>query len=809
MRTIEESPFNFLICVICIASLGYGANVDVPFKPTTTSPSKLLPWSPMEETDPDPDPGETTQAVFTLNYPRIQLPFEITLWVLLASFAKIGFHVYHNITVWVPESCLLISIGLIVGGIMHSLHEKPPSVLTSNAFFLYMLPPIVLDSGYFMPTRPFFENFGTVLWFAVVGTLWNSIGIGISLFAICQIEVFGVQDITLQENLLFASIISAVEPVAVLTVFEDISVHEQLYIVVFGECLFNDAVTVVLYNLFNHVAAMEVVEAGDVFLDIGRFFVVGLGGTIFGVLFGFVAAFTTRFTGKVREIEPLIIFLYSYLAYLIAELLAISSIMAIVICALTMKYYVEENVSQHSCTTIRHVIKMVGSVSETLIFFFLGVVTITTEHEWNWGYILFTLLFAFLWRGLGILVLTQIINPFRTIPFNFKDQFGLAYGGLRGAVSFALAFTLPDSIGCKKLFITGTIVVIIFTVFIQGITIRPLLKLMNVRKTNRNVETINDEIHKRLMEHTVAGIEDLCGQWSHYYWKDKFMKFNNRIIRKILIRDNRPESSIVALYKKLELQNAMEILDQMSGDISAAPSLISLHEKRKNASKSRKKFLSSDVTNMHELLSKNMYMIRQRVMSYTNKHTLPNDITAREILMRRHTSLRRSLRAGSFHGTNAAKMSQKYFSLPMGRSLNSGFPPGRLGHTGDGDTESEIDYPSIRHPQRLSSKAVMPLRPLNTLKEVASSVNTVDEQNEEQRGYRRSHLGSSVSHSGHLTSHLPHGSSRNYSDEDCAGEEQQSRSSPHAWVQEPQNNSDVQHSLMRRPHWLPQKPHDK
>lgn len=73
-----------------------------------------------------------------------------------------GFHVYHKITIWVPESCLLISIGLIVGGIMHSVHEEPPAVLTSNAFFLYMLPPIVLDSGYFMPTRPFFENIGTV-----------------------------------------------------------------------------------------------------------------------------------------------------------------------------------------------------------------------------------------------------------------------------------------------------------------------------------------------------------------------------------------------------------------------------------------------------------------------------------------------------------------------------------------------------------------------------------------------------------------------------------------------------------------------
>lgn len=109
-----------------------------------------------------------------------------------------GFHIYHKITIWIPESCLLIAIGLIVGAIMHSVKEEPPAILNSNVFFLYMLPPIVLDSGYFMPTGPFFQNIGTVLWYAVVGTLWNSIGIGMSLFAICQFEGLGLQDINLQ-----------------------------------------------------------------------------------------------------------------------------------------------------------------------------------------------------------------------------------------------------------------------------------------------------------------------------------------------------------------------------------------------------------------------------------------------------------------------------------------------------------------------------------------------------------------------------------------------------------------------------------
>uniref|UniRef100_A0A665WTC7 Sodium/hydrogen exchanger n=1 Tax=Echeneis naucrates TaxID=173247 RepID=A0A665WTC7_ECHNA len=809
--TFFGSFFSFhsavLFTLVAVFSLLDGSAGEIPPKPAG-GVTIVPPVQPDGGPQAYPEAGKSNLPVFTMDYLRIQIPFEITLWVLLASFAKIGFNVYHKITVWVPETCLLISIGLIVGGIMHSVHEEPPAVLSSNVFFLYMLPPIVLDSGYFLPTRPFFEN---VLWFAVVGTLWNSIGIGMSLFAICQIEAFGLQDLNLQENLLFATIISAVDPVAVLSVFEDVSVNEQLYIVVFGECLFNDAVTVVLYNMFSFVADMPVVEPVDVFLGVARFFVVGLGGMGFGILFGFVAAFTTRFTSKVREIEPLFIFMYSYLAYLVAELFAISSIMAIVTCALTMKYYVEENVSQRSCTTIRHVVKMLGSMSETLIFFFLGVVTITTDHEWNWAYILFTLLFAFVWRGLGVLVLTQIINPFRTIPFNMKDQFGLAYGGLRGAISFALAFTLPDTIGRKPLFVTATIVIILFTVFVQGISIRPLIEFINVRRTNRNLDTINVEIHCRLMEHTIAGIEDLCGQWSHFYWKDKFMKFNNRILRRILIRDSRAESSIVALYKKLELQNAMEILDTVSGDISAAPSIVSLNEEKKTSAKPKRKFLAADLRNMHNILSKNMYKIRQRTVAFTGKHSLPNDTHSREILIRRHASIRRSLRPGSFQ-TSA------HSCRPI---LDSNFlPPEQLSHLDAQETMSEVAFPSRRSrfgkPTRSSSKAMMPLRRLDTLKE-APSVDALDKDRPEDG---RTRPGMSRINSSYSDSRVPasrrHFSSSSENDNGSADnfrnvhheteeeEQPQLSSPPPGWAAEPSDSS-TQNPLLRRPQWNPKK----
>ncbi|XP_058478957.1 sodium/hydrogen exchanger 2-like [Solea solea] len=717
-NSIQRGAFFLFLLLLCSFRGECELQESKPSEPNSLPTVKPF-HNEINEPQAFPDTERTNLPVFTMDYPRIQVPFEFTLWVLLASFAKIGFHIYHKITIWIPESCLLIAIGLIVGAIMHSVSEEPPAVLSSNVFFLYMLPPIVLDNGYFMPTRPFFENVGTVLWYAVVGTLWNSIGIGLSLFAICQFEVFGIQDINLQENLLFASIISAVDPVAALNVFEDIGINEQIYIVIFGEGLFNDAVTVVLYSMFAFLADLPAVESVDVFLGVARFFVVGVGGVIFGLLFGFVAAFTTRFTHNVRQVEPLFVFMYSYLAYLVAELFAISSVMAIITCAITMKYYVEENVSQRSCTTIRHVVKMLATVSETLIFFFLGVVTITTDHEWNWAYILFTLLFTFIWRGLGILVLTQIVNPFRTIQFSFKDQFGLAYGGLRGAICFALAFTLPDDINRRNLFVTASIAVIIFTVFLQGISIRPIVEYLNIRRTNKDLLNINVEIHTRTMEHVVSGIEDLCGQWSHYYWKDKFKKFNDRVLRRILLRDNRAESSIVSLYKKLELQNAIDILDTPVGDLSAAPSIISLHDEMKEASRPKKKFLAADVGKMHDILSKNMYKIRQKTLAYTNKYNLPNESQNREILIRRHASIRRSLRPESFREMPSQNINRslRYYSLQPGSDLESAFPLRRRSHGG-----SEVDRISARFQAsgvspRSSSRSLLHMRRLNTIKE--------------------------------------------------------------------------------------------
>ena len=155
-----------------------------------------------------------------------------------------GFHVIPTISSIVPESCLLIVVGLLVGGLIKGVGETPP-ILQSEVFFLFLLPPIILDAGYFLPLRQFTENLGTILIFAVVGTLWNAFFLGGLMYAVCLVGGEQINNIGLLENLLFGSIISAVDPVAVLAVFEEIHINELLHILVFGESLLNDAVTVV------------------------------------------------------------------------------------------------------------------------------------------------------------------------------------------------------------------------------------------------------------------------------------------------------------------------------------------------------------------------------------------------------------------------------------------------------------------------------------------------------------------------------------------------------------------------------------
>lgn len=75
----------------------------------------------------------------------------------------------------------------------------------------------------------------------------------------------------------------------------------------------------------------------------------------------------------------------------------------------------------------------------------------------------------------------------------------MSYGGLRGAVAFALVLLIdPHHVPLQPMFMTTTIAVIYFTVFFQGITIKPLVKILNVKRAEKRKPTMNERIHERV-----------------------------------------------------------------------------------------------------------------------------------------------------------------------------------------------------------------------------------------------------------------------------------------------------------------------
>ncbi|CAF4686159.1 unnamed protein product, partial [Rotaria magnacalcarata] len=512
------------------------------------------------------------------HFPVVQVTFEhvsnvfgICLWILLGILAKIVFHLSHRLTKKFPENCLLIILGIIVGILLYVTHleeEKRIYILNSDMFFLFLLPPIVLETGYFLPKRAFFDNIGTILLLAVLNKIFNTMCIGLTLWAFGKTTFYGDTDFALVECLLFASFITAVDPIAVLATFVEIRVNDTLYIVVFGESLLNDAVSIVLYRMFSSFLAIgqNNLTPNDFILGFVSFFVVTIGGVLIGIVFGFMAVFMTKFTERTPVLEPLIVFIYAYIAYIIAEMTGLSGILAITICGMMVKQYVEYNITKKSMATIEYVLKMASTIMETIIFMFMGLTTVSEQQTWNTGFVIVTLLSCLIYRAIGVAIFANLANLRRLLELTRIDMLIMSYGGLRGALAFALALVLDEHlVPRKKEFITASTVVVLFTVFIQGTTLGPLVKLLNVRRKQIEEPTMSATLTNRMMDHVMTCLEDIAGITGANSLRNKYNKFDQNYMKKWLLREQPEEKLDLRLwqtFRNIDLQTAIKLHEE-------------------------------------------------------------------------------------------------------------------------------------------------------------------------------------------------------------------------------------------------------
>lgn len=122
---------------------------------------------------------------------------------------------------------------------------------SAEAFYYGLLPPIVYAAGLNLQRRDFFRNFASILLFAIVGTFISAFAFAAATYGLVRA---GLIDETLlsasafMDCLLYGVLISAIDPVATLSVFGDLGVPSLLHNLVLGESVVNDAIVIVLFR---------------------------------------------------------------------------------------------------------------------------------------------------------------------------------------------------------------------------------------------------------------------------------------------------------------------------------------------------------------------------------------------------------------------------------------------------------------------------------------------------------------------------------------------------------------------------------
>jgi len=263
-------------------------------------------------------------------------------------------------------------------------------------------------------------------------------------------------------------------------------------------------------------------------------------GVLTGILCGVLGSLLTKFSSKdYQNLEPFFIYGTAFFAYTTCNLLSISSIFGVISCTFFMRPYVEANISPENKTVIDYSIKIMAHIAEMMVFIFLGIVTSSvfdSEEPFEWGFNLWNILFVTIVRFLVVFTLGFILNLFSMRKLSLKDQFIVAFSGLRGGIAFGMIYSLQ--IPNRIMYIQTTLIIIFFTVFIQGSSVGPLLNFLKVEK--EPFESDTRSLLDTAIDHLSIGVKDILeSRNDSFYFYHRMGKLSDKYIKPYLTKHKR------------------------------------------------------------------------------------------------------------------------------------------------------------------------------------------------------------------------------------------------------------------------------
>ncbi|KAM7374577.1 hypothetical protein PAMP_007224 [Pampus punctatissimus] len=336
-------------------------------------------------------------------------------------------------------------------------------------------------------------------------------------------------DFFFTDCLFFGAIVSATDPVTVLAIFNELKVDVDLYALLFGESVLNDAVAIVLSSVLLRLekqgrqGAGAVLSSGDdspvwpegseewlgenqtltprsivayqpagdnshsfeamaLLKSFGIFLGVFSGSFALGVATGVMTALVTKFT-KLRDfplLETALFFLMSWSTFLLAEACGFTGVVAVLFCGITQAHYTYNNLSPDSQDRTKQLFELLNFLAENFIFSYMGLTLFSFQsHVFNPMFIIGAFVAVFLGRAANIYPLSFLLNLGRRNKIGSNFQHVMMFAGLRGAMTFALSIRDTATYARQMMFST-TLLIVFFTVWICGGGTTPMLSFMSI-----------------------------------------------------------------------------------------------------------------------------------------------------------------------------------------------------------------------------------------------------------------------------------------------------------------------------------------
>ncbi len=398
---------------------------------------------------------------------------------MLALFA-----IASAISIIAKRSGFPYTVGLVLGGLALSATQlvHPPR-LTQELLYVVFLPGLLFEAAFHLKVKSFWQNKGIIVGLAVPGVMVAMLlTAGLFTPLVNALEI--VERISFGHGLLFASIIAATDPLAVVSIFKSLGAPKRLGVLVEGESLLNDGTSVVVFGIVLASIVEGHFEPREAAWDFVN--VVGLGLLIGGAAGLTVGALLKRVRDPMVEITLTVI--AAYAPFAIAESIHVSGVIATVVAGMLCGHAAPSGMSPTSQIAAGTFWEYFSFVLNSIVFLLIGASLDPHELLGYWQPILVAWAAVTLGRAAVVAVISGIAKRTKErIPSSWAAV--LTWGGLRGGLSMVLVLTLPEDLPHRTLLLNVVFGVVFVSIIVQGTTMEWLLKRLRIVGTvNRRHE---------------------------------------------------------------------------------------------------------------------------------------------------------------------------------------------------------------------------------------------------------------------------------------------------------------------------------